>query len=296
MTISEAMGAAISKLTGDSKSEVVEEKKTEQDTEDSSDDKKSAEEDEEVDDDSDESEDSEEKKEKGKKAKKADEDEEDDPQMIQRAKDLYKALNDPNTSKATLQSLITYAQNRGIELGETKKEQQAAAKSLSEELKDLVPESEHYMLESLGPVFEYVIKKVQSDSDIKVSTLEQKLKEARQEAEIEKYQGKLEKILSREKYEAYLPTMAEIMKKFSPSEGTETEDYIEEIYQLAKAKKGKLTIVKKQMEKAKRNLEEEIPNSSSSKGTSDDTVVFSRNPTMAEAIEAATKGKKIKVG
>jgi hypothetical protein len=286
MNITEAIKGAVEKLTGGSKSEVVEETKTEQTVEDSSNDKDTT---------SEESDEVEETEEKSSKKDSSDDDEE-DPKMVQRAKDLYKALNDPKTAASTLQSLVAYAQGRGIKLGETKKEQEVAAKSIIEEIKDLVPESEAYLLETLGPVFEYIVKKVQSEGEVKLSTLQNKLREAEQQREVEKYQSKLETILSKSEYKPYLPTMAELMKKFSPSEGIDTEDYIEEVYQLAKAKKGKITSIANRMEKAKKNAEEDIGATSSSKGTSDDTVVFSRNPTMAEALEAALAGKSIKVG
>jgi hypothetical protein len=286
MNISEAIKGAVEKLTGGSKSEVVEETKTEQTVEDSSNDKDTT---------SEESDEVEETEEKSSKKDSSDDDEE-DPKMVQRAKDLYKALNDPKTAASTLQSLVAYAQGRGIKLGETKKEQEVAAKSIIEEIKDLVPESEAYLLETLGPVFEYIVKKVQSEGEVKLSTLQNKLREAEQQREVEKYQSKLETILSKSEYKPYLPTMAELMKKFSPSEGIDTEDYIEEVYQLAKAKKGKITSIANRMEKAKKNAEEDPGVTSSSKGTSDDTVVFSRNPTMAEALEAALAGKSIKVG
>lgn len=209
------------------------------------------------------------------------------------ALNLYRALTNPETAADTLDLLITNAQKRGVEIG-TKSQRQEATISLLDQLKSTVPEADHFLLDSLGPAFEYIMKQANADKDVKIQTLESKLQKFEQDLAAKEYTVQLESILSKPKYQDHLPEMAKIMKRLLPSEDLTTEEYIEEVYGLAAARSKKVSSIDSRAKKIEQNAADQMPRSSTE--TREDRIVMTRNPTLAEAIQAAQAGKQIKVG
>jgi hypothetical protein len=208
---------------------------------------------------------------------------------------LFDLISSPETAGATLTNLIEQAKVAGV-LGEgTKAEKEAVKEDLQVELKKLVKEEDAFLIDTLGPVIEYLINKISKDQEINNTTLRKKLEEYESQTEAQKFETRLGSIISNKKYEGYLEDMNEIMQEFPPSDNIDLEDYIERTYKIAQ-KTGKpksQNSQKKAEEKTERNIADHIPSSSNGKVDEYGVISMNRRPTLAEATKAAAEKKRL---
>lgn len=230
----------------------------------------------------------EEKQEPEEKEEKEEEPEETDltEEEILHARNLYKALKDPNSSKAIIETL---AKTAGVIKTEEKKEE--VVETILDIFKNALPEEFKFMADGLLPAIEKVVAKLaegqlKSVKDEVKSLSEDKVAAAKAKV-TEEVNAAYEEISKLEHFEAVKGNIESLMKKFPPSKDVTAKEYFNSMYVLAVGQKG-LTV--KSSEKISRNRSdaaERLESNKGGKGAKSGTPGPSEKMSLNKAIEAA---------
>lgn len=217
-----------------------------------------------------------------------------DPKIVQEALRFYNILNDPDPKivSAALKAIVTKAEKAGIEIdGITAKEQREVTTDILDILREEVPEENRELVDALGPALRKIIKLASEGSEAKLKDVEKQLKKFQDDAEAANYASTLNSILTKDKYEGYLPDMEKLMKTIQPVDGVSEEKYLDTLLKLVKAEKGERTTKQKTTKKIEKNAEEALP-TSTVKG--DNVIILDKAVDLKEAIRLAKEGKTVK--
>lgn len=160
-----------------------------------------------------------------------DEDEFDEASLLE-AKNLYKALKDPTSSRAVLAAL---AEQAGLLGGDntptTKREVSAAKKEIKQILKEALPENMQFLADQLGPAIQAVFDQERAENEERFRSVQETQIEAkttlamRDLARLTK--GESSKLENK---------MAAIAKEMPPAEGISVDKYLKNLFVLAGGK------------------------------------------------------------
>lgn len=201
------------------------------------------------------------------------------PEEIEKALNVYKALNDPNTGPQVVRMM---ADQLGITEKEVKKELQK-------------PTAVDFFREALGPDYEFLAPKLGGAID---QYMQANLAPMRQQIEranvAQEFNRAIEAVNTKtkgdfNKHEAEIVKMMDVVK---PAPGVSTEKYLDTLYKLAKSEKASApsSQVKAVVSKMQQNAQENLP--SPSAATENRVVRGPSLPSLEDSIAAALRNER----
>lgn len=182
----------------------------------------------------------------------------DDDVDVDKAKELYRALNNPKTAHAVIEML---AKEAGLLKGKeelTPKEEKVVKKALRDIVKEKLGDDLGFMGDKLADVIEAVLEEHGKDTQAKFAKIEAEKAQNEVSRAVENIYSKYE---DAPKYEK---RMLELMDEFTPGKGVNMNAYMDKIYKLAKSEATEAGAKKKMQDKLKNNSDDATARLSSS--------------------------------
>lgn len=198
---------------------------------------------------------------------------------INKALNVYKALNDPNAGPQLVKMLAE-------QLGITQKE-------VKQELKQ--PGAIDFLKGALGPDYEFLAPKLATGIEGYIQSVLNPLQEniQRNRAEFE-YNTAISTLQDQTKgdFQKHQDGILKLMDVVKPAPGVSTRQYLETLYKMAKAEKPvpPASVATKVVERMTKNAQENLP--SPSAATENRIVKGPALPSVADAVMAALRGER----
>jgi len=164
---------------------------------------------------------------------------------VKEARDLYKALKNPETSKAVIAAL---AERTGLNKSETPKEVKAAKKGIQKIIEDALGDDFKFLADKLGPAITEVLNEEKEERNAQFQRIEaQKIEQevvSVFEQLAKRTNGDSKKLESR---------MMKIAEEILPGPNTTVKSYVNQLYTLATAGKSDVSNPKKVIDTIKKN-------------------------------------------
>ncbi len=207
---------------------------------------------------------------------------------LDKAKELYRALNNPRTAGPVIEML---AREAGLLKGNkelTPKEEAKAKRSLRDIVKERLGDDLGFLSDKLSDVIEGVLEAHGQETNERFARYEADKAKDDVNRAVESLYSKYEDAI---KYESKI---LELMDEFTPGKGVKMGAYMEKLYKLAKSEASELSAKDKMAKKLKSNSDDATARLSSS--STRETTTKDRPPkarSLDDAIDLAVKDLKL---